>query len=88
MTGCNCQPVFSAPRFAESEAKLVNYFDSRHFQHFLASGRITTHDKIGDVTKNPFPAFVRVARWFVFKPKIPIWVNFGGPLNGKCWYIL
>jgi hypothetical protein len=21
----------------------------------------------------------RVARWFVFKPKIPIWVNFGGP---------
>jgi hypothetical protein len=20
-----------------------------------------------------------VARWFVFKPKIPIWVNFGGP---------
>jgi hypothetical protein len=21
----------------------------------------------------------RVARWFVFKPKIPLWVNFGGP---------
>jgi hypothetical protein len=21
----------------------------------------------------------RIARWFVFKPKIPIWVNFGGP---------
>jgi hypothetical protein len=21
----------------------------------------------------------RVARWFVFKPKIPIWVKFGGP---------
>jgi hypothetical protein len=21
----------------------------------------------------------RVARWLVFKPKIPIWVNFGGP---------
>jgi hypothetical protein len=30
----------------------------------------------------------RVARWFVFKPKIPIWVNFGGPLNGKCWHII
>jgi hypothetical protein len=30
----------------------------------------------------------RVARWFVFKPKIPIWVNYGGPYNGKCWYIL
>jgi hypothetical protein len=21
----------------------------------------------------------RVARWFIFKAKIPIWVNFGGP---------
>jgi hypothetical protein len=20
-----------------------------------------------------------IARWFVFKPKIPIWENFGGP---------
>jgi hypothetical protein len=30
----------------------------------------------------------RVARWLVFKPKIIIWVNFGDPLNGKCWYIL
>jgi hypothetical protein len=31
---------------------------------------------------------MRVARWFIFKPKIPIWVYFGGPWNGKCWYIL
>jgi hypothetical protein len=31
---------------------------------------------------------IRVARWFVFKPKIPVWVNFGGPLNGKCWHSL
>jgi hypothetical protein len=30
----------------------------------------------------------RVARWFVFKPKIPIWVNFGGSCNGKSWFIL
>jgi hypothetical protein len=22
---------------------------------------------------------IRVARWFIFKPKFPIWVNFGGP---------
>jgi hypothetical protein len=21
----------------------------------------------------------RVARWYIFKPKVPIWVNFGGP---------
>jgi hypothetical protein len=26
----------------------------------------------------------RAARWFLFKPKIPIWVNFGGPEIGKC----
>jgi hypothetical protein len=30
----------------------------------------------------------RVARRYFFKPKIPIWVNFGGPWNGKCWSIL
>jgi hypothetical protein len=35
-----------------------------------------------------FALWIRVARWFVFKPKIPIWVIFGGPWNGKCWYIL
>jgi hypothetical protein len=33
----------------------------------------------------------RVARWHIFKPKIPIWVNFGGSYNGRCkaiWSIL
>jgi hypothetical protein len=25
----------------------------------------------------------RVARWFVFKPKIPIWVNIEGSCNGR-----
>jgi hypothetical protein len=28
-----------------------------------------------------------VARWFVFKPKIPLWVNFGGLWNGKLYYM-
>jgi hypothetical protein len=23
-----------------------------------------------------------------FKPKIPIWVIFGGSCNGRCWHIL
>jgi hypothetical protein len=31
---------------------------------------------------------VRVARWFVFKPKLPTLVNFGGSWNRKSWYIL
>jgi hypothetical protein len=26
---------------------------------------------------------IRVARWFIFKLKIAIWVNFGGPWNEK-----
>jgi hypothetical protein len=30
----------------------------------------------------------RVARWFILRPKIPISIHFGGPWNGKCWYIL
>jgi hypothetical protein len=30
----------------------------------------------------------RVARWYHLKPKIPIWVNFGGLWSGKNWYIL
>jgi hypothetical protein len=29
----------------------------------------------------------RVARWYIFLPKIPIWVTLG-EMNGKCWYIL
>jgi hypothetical protein len=28
------------------------------------------------------------ARWYIFIPDIPIWVYFGGPWNGKCWYVL
>jgi hypothetical protein len=30
----------------------------------------------------------RVARWYIFKPEIQIWVNFGGSFNRRCWYIL
>jgi hypothetical protein len=30
----------------------------------------------------------RVARWFLFKPKIPIVVNFVRSRNGRCWHIL
>jgi hypothetical protein len=47
--------------------------------------------------RRPFPlplpwafcrSFASVARWFSFKRKIPIWVNFGGPWAGKCLNIL
>jgi hypothetical protein len=29
----------------------------------------------------------RVARWHIFRPKIPIWVNLGWICNGRCWYV-
>jgi hypothetical protein len=31
--------------------------------------------------------WARVAGWFILRPKIPVWVYFRGPWNGKCWYI-
>jgi hypothetical protein len=35
-----------------------------------------------------FPAHCnRVARWYIFKPKIPIWVHFVGSRNGKCFFL-
>jgi hypothetical protein len=30
----------------------------------------------------------RFARWNIFKPKIPIWVNFGWSCNERCWYVV
>jgi hypothetical protein len=30
----------------------------------------------------------RVARWYIFIPKLPMWKDVEGPLNVKCWYIL
>jgi hypothetical protein len=42
----------------------------------------------GFPARSLFKMAARVARWFVFKPKIQIWVNFGGSCNGRCWYIL
>jgi hypothetical protein len=25
---------------------------------------------------------------YIFKPKIQVWENFGGPCKGRCWYII
>jgi hypothetical protein len=39
--------------------------------------------------KFPFRTIAtRVARWYVFRPKIAIRVNFGRSCSGRCWYIL
>jgi hypothetical protein len=51
----------------------------------------------GDIAQLQFPiqtraaiarVCTRVARWFVFEPKISIWENFSGPRIRKLWYIL
>jgi hypothetical protein len=31
---------------------------------------------------------VRVARWYIYMQKVPIWVYSGGPWKGNCWYVL
>jgi hypothetical protein len=47
-----------------------------------------TEQEINRRIKRGATADCGVARWFVFKPKIPFWVNFGGSCYGKSWYIL
>jgi hypothetical protein len=44
--------------------------------------------EVTDPKKGPALVSIRVARWFVFKPKIQNWVNFRGSCNGTGWYIL
>jgi hypothetical protein len=67
----------------------------RHFkwpltvQVALESRLIKATEKLGEKNgPSIFGHCTRVARWFVFKPKIQSWVNFGGSCNGRCWYIL
>jgi hypothetical protein len=43
-------------------------------------------DKLG--RKPIWQLWSRVARWYVFKPKIQIWVIILGPRHEKGWYIL
>jgi hypothetical protein len=50
-------------------------FTATPFQSTLCAKQ--TQDELGVVIDN------RVARWFVFKPKIPIWVNFGACCDGS-----
>jgi hypothetical protein len=40
------------------------------------------------ITETRLKILTMVARWFVFKPKIQIWVNFGGSWTGRGRYVL
>jgi hypothetical protein len=44
-------------------------------------------DKIIGFNGSKSHIWSRVARSFIFKPKIQIWVNFGGSCNGRFCYI-
>jgi hypothetical protein len=48
--------------------------DIKSFQHFYAAPHFVL-----------FVETLMVARWFIFRPKIVIWVHFGGPCDGICW---
>jgi hypothetical protein len=49
------------------------------FKNFCGTYKLHNLGEIFYVFANFFTIPIRVARWHIFKPKIPIWVNFGGP---------
>jgi hypothetical protein len=53
------------------------------FDHPLSLHRKYIFGKIRFLNLRTFPLTMD-ARWFVFKPKILFWVNFGGSYIGKC----
>jgi hypothetical protein len=56
--------------------------DVRFFRRLpIRSGHGGLVASIGLEPAAPKQGNVRIARWFIFKPEIPIWVNFGGPWN-------
>jgi hypothetical protein len=43
------------------------------------------HKNFKKIEQKQQTVHIRVARWFILRPKIPIRVDFGGPWNGQCW---
>jgi hypothetical protein len=68
-------------RIANTKIPLLNEFDGSSWPYVIFAAPYVAH----------ISRFVgkrgvgRVARCYIFKPKIPIWVNF---CNVRCWYIL
>jgi hypothetical protein len=50
------------------------------------SATVTLKRKSDKLKKKFFNVFNRVARWFIFQPKIPFWVNIERLWNRKCWF--
>jgi hypothetical protein len=86
-------------RVAFSSAPWRGGSSSSVVQHssYLGAGTEHTQDVVGVVKDRRSSFFLKFpenspkswfVRWYIFKPKIPIWVNFGGSCDGRCWYIL
>jgi hypothetical protein len=59
-----------------------------YFPHFGTLYQEKSGNPVSDCWPHTFfRIWTRVARWFLFRPKIPIWVYFGGSWNRKCCYI-
>jgi hypothetical protein len=56
---------------------------SLHMQCAMASDFSVAWQRLSKRTIG-FKEQLVFAGWFVFERKIPIWVDFGGPLIGKC----
>jgi hypothetical protein len=69
--------------FVDSKKKLLLEFLRRAMPSKCSDGN--SSPRLQDSRE---PLGTRAARWNIFKPKIQIWAYFGGPWNGKCWYIL
>jgi hypothetical protein len=76
--------------------RALKQWQRRYLRHFNPEAPLTLQHLSPDIA-DPFclagnvtwgRSASRVARWFVFKPKILIWENFAGSCNGRCWYIL
>jgi hypothetical protein len=52
---------------------------------YVCTGKKVAHWKSVALASHRLPANQGCQIWFVFKPKIQIWVTFGGPWNGKCF---
>jgi hypothetical protein len=59
------------------EATLLEFFQAK-----------TRTQGIQSMWRNDRVGFARVARWYIFKPKIHDWVNFVVSCSGRCRYIL
>jgi hypothetical protein len=64
-----------------NKISLVEFWTKNVSEHYVQTKKSESYGK---------KLFIdtRVDRWFVFKPKIPVLVKFGGPWNGKCCYTL